>query len=258
MLLGASFFLAHIHSQSSEPYVEKLPASTLEFKMVPVSAGKVKIGDKTVEVKPFFMAATETPWELFDAYLLSGEPSKPYDQTQFPVDAIARPSRSYHLPDLGWGHKGYPVINISYESALMYCRWLSSVTHKKYRLPTEAEWELSAREGKDGEWKIAETDLAKREWYSGNNFSTSSPVGKRAPNALGIFDMLGNVGEWAVDVQGKPVLCGGDFNYEAAKMTPSTRRYYSPDWQMTDPQLPKSRWWLSDGWFAGFRVVCEP
>lgn len=258
MLLGATFILAHIYSQTSEPYVEKLPGSTLEFKMMPVSGGKVKIGEKTVVVRPFFMAATETPWELFDAYLLSGEPSKPYDQTKYPVDAIARPSRSYHLPDLGWGHKGFPVINISCESALMFCRWLSSVTHKKYRLPTEAEWELAAREGNEGEWKLSETDLAKREWYSGNNFSTSSPVGKRAPNAFGLFDMLGNVGEWAVDVQQEPVLCGGDFNYEAAKMIPSARRRYSPDWQMTDPQLPKSRWWLSDGWFCGFRVICEP
>jgi formylglycine-generating enzyme required for sulfatase activity len=250
--------LLSIAMAPQEPYVEKLPGAAAEFKMISVAAGKVEIGGKTVEVKPFFMAATETTWEVFDGYLLSGEPSKPYDQTKFAPDAIARPSRSYHLPDLGWGHKGYPVICVSSETAEMFCRWLSSVTKKKYRLPTEAEWELAAREGKTGEWKLSEAELAKREWYSENNFTTTSPVAKREPNAFGIYDMLGNVGEWAVDMSGKPVLCGGDFNSTPAQATPKTRRYYHPDWQQTDPQLPKSRWWLSDGYFAGFRVVCEP
>jgi len=241
-----------------EPYTEKLPNSTVEFKMVPVPGGKIKIGEKTVEVKPFFMAATETTWDLFDGYLLSGEPSKPYDQTQFPADAIARPSRSYNLPDLGWGHQGYPVISVSSFTADMFLRWLRSVTKKNYRLPTEAEWEWAAREAKDGEWKLSSEELGKREWYSGNNYNTTSPVGKRAPNALGLYDMLGNTSEWAIDLSGKPVLCGGDFSFEPPAMKPGARRYYSPDWQTTDPQIPKSRWWLSDGWFAGLRVVCDP
>jgi formylglycine-generating enzyme required for sulfatase activity len=226
--------------------------------MLPVPGGKVQIGGKTLEVAPFFMAATETTWEVFDAFLLSGEPSKPYDPTKFGPDAIARPSRSYHLPDLGWGHKGYPVINVTSETAEMFCRWLSSVTKKKYRLPTEAEWELAAREASSGEWKPARDELLRREWCEENNFNTSSPVGKRTPNALGLFDLLGNVGEWAIDLSGKPVLCGGDFHTPVASLSPSMRRYYAPDWQMTDPQIPRSRWWLSDGWFAGFRVVCEP
>lgn len=253
MVAGLVFALV-----AQQAFVQKLPDAALEFKMVPVPGGKVKIGGKSFVVKPVFMGATEATWELFDAFLLSGEPSQPYDQTKYGPDAIARPSRSYHLPDLGWGHKGYPVINITSETAEMFCRWLSKATKKKYRLPTEAEWEFAAREGKEGEWKLSKPELAKREWFEENSESTTSPVGKRAPNALGLFDILGNVGEWAMDMAGKPVLCGGDFQYSAAKMTPSARRYYDPDWQMTDPQIPKSRWWLADGWFAGFRVVCEP
>ena len=76
-----------------QTFVQKLPGSTVEFKMVPVPGGKAKIGDKTVEVMPFSMCTTETPWEVFDQFLLSGEPSKPYEQKEFPPDAIARPSR---------------------------------------------------------------------------------------------------------------------------------------------------------------------
>ncbi|MBV6490667.1 MAG: hypothetical protein CNCCGFBP_01157 [Fimbriimonadaceae bacterium] len=239
----------------SETYVEKLPHSTVEFKMVAVPGGKVKIGEEEVEVAPFYMAATETAWELFDQFLLSGEPSRPYDQTDFAPDVIARPSRSYILPDLGWGHQGYPVINVSHTNVDMFCRWLRSVTGKKYRLPTEAEWQLAAESG----WKAPLTaeQAAQREWFAGNSEYTTHPVGKLKSNPLGLHDLLGNVGEWALDLKGKPVLCGGDFMFEAADLKPTVRRYYSSDWQMTDPQLPKSRWWLADGWFVGFRLVCD-
>jgi formylglycine-generating enzyme required for sulfatase activity len=250
-MLAAYLVLA----MSAEPYIEKLPGTAVEFKMVPIPAGKVKIGDKVVGVKPFHMAATETTWDMFDAFLLSGEPSKPYEQKQFAPDAIARPSRSYILPDLGWGHQGYPVINVSETTVEMFCRWLRSVTKKNYRLPTEAEWEFAAREGQEGDWSISKEELDKREWYVATGKGTTNPVGKRAPNKFGLFDILGNVGEWATDLSGKPVLCGGDFGCDSSILKPSARQYYSPDWQATDPQLPKSRWWLSDGPFVGFRVV---
>ena len=238
-----------------QTFVQKLPGSTVEFKMVPVPGGKAKIGDKTVEVMPFSMCTTETPWEVFDQFLLSGEPSKPYEQKEFPPDAIARPSRSYILPDLGWGHDGYPVINVSFTNVDMFVRWLRSVTHKKYRLPTEAEWELAARAGFA---PMSASEAKKREWFVGNSDNVSHPVGKLLANPLGLYDMLGNVGEWAMDLSGKPVLCGGDLMYEAKDLSPGVRRYWSPAWQTTDPQIPKSRWWLSDGWFVGFRLVCEP
>lgn len=242
---------------AQDAFVQKIPNSTIEFQMVPVPAGKVKIGKETIEVKPFFMSAKETTWDQFDAFLLSGEPSKPYEQAQFAPDAIARPSRTYNLPDLGWGHQGFPVININHLSAEMYCRWLSSVTKKKYRLPSEAEWELAAREGSMGEWKMTASELSKREWIGGGTESTQAG-GKKAANKFGIYDLLGNVGEWTYDLKGKPVLCGGDFQTQIEKVNPAMRRYPQPSWQERDPQIPKSRWWLSDGFFAGFRVVCDP
>jgi formylglycine-generating enzyme required for sulfatase activity len=232
-------------------FVEKLPNSTVEFKMVHVPGGKVRIGEKEVTVKSFMMGATEVTWDVFDGYILSGEPSKPYDQSEFPPDAIARPSRPYILPDLGWGHAGYPVINVSATTVEMFLRWLRSVTGKKYRLATEAEWQLAASAANDAPMKD-------REWFSENAKDVSHPVGKKLPNSYGLYDMLGNVGEWCADTGGKPVLCGGDFTYSAADLKPTVRRYWAPEWQVTDPQIPKSRWWLSDGWFVGFRLVCDP
>lgn len=232
-----------------------LPNSVAKINMVPIPGGSVTVGGKSVTVKPFYMATTEIPWEVYDVFLASGPPSKPYDQTKFGPDAIARPSKSYILPDLGWGHRGYPAINLSSDSVEMFCRWLSSVTGKKYRLPTEAEWELAARGGVNGPWKMDAASLDKISWNASNSKETTHPVGKKAPNKYGLFDMLGNTGEWAKDMNGKPVLCGPSFRDKPNAISPTIRRRFVPSWQETDPQMPKSRWWLADAPFCGFRIV---
>ncbi len=238
-------------------FVQVLPDSVVKVNMVAIPAGTVTIAGQKAPIKPFWIAGTETPWEAFDVFIASGEPSKPYDQTEFVPDAIARPSKSYILPDLGWGHHGYPAINISFLSAQMYCRWLSSKTGKKYRLPTEAEWEYACRTGVAGDLKLTKLQIEKSAWYAGNSDKLAHPVGKKLPNGWKLYDMFGNVGEWATDMSGKPVLCGGTFKDPALLTAPGTRKRWTPKWQETDPQLPKSRWWLSDGPFCGFRVVCE-
>ncbi|MFN3649776.1 MAG: formylglycine-generating enzyme family protein [Armatimonadota bacterium] len=237
--------------------MQALPESTVKLPMVAVPGGTVKVGDKSVTVKPFYMAKTETPWEAYDVFIASGPASPAYDQTEFPADAIARPSKSYILPDLGWGHNSYPVINVSFLSVTMYCRWLSEATGKKYRLPTEAEWELACRAGESETWKPDRATADKIAWWGGNSGKVTHPVGKKAANKLGLHDMVGNPGEWATDLEGKAVLCGGTFRDGLAGLSPDMRRRWEPRWQETDPQFPKSRWWLADAPFAGFRVVCE-
>ena len=242
--------------QEPKPYAESLPKSMAKVEMVPIPGGKVLVDGKEVEVKPFFMAKTETTWDAFDAFLASGPRGKPYDQTKFAPDAIARPSASYILVDLGWGHKGYPAINLTSTSAEMFCRWLSQATGKKYRLPTVAEWQFAARGGVEGPWKMDAATVAKHSWNTGNAGETTQPVGKKAANGYGLHDMLGNVGEWTTDGE-KFWLSGPSFMDNAAKVAPTLKIQYAPSWQESDPQMPKSRWWLSDGPFAGFRVVCE-
>ncbi len=237
------------------PYTETLPGSVVKVEMIPIPGGTIVIGGKEVFVKPFWIASTETPWEAYDVFTASGPPSPPYDQTKFAPDAIARPSRSYILPDLGWGHHGYPVINLSFDSVTMYCRWLAAATKKKYSLPTEAEWEFACRAGAS---QANAADLEKQAWFAANSAKSTHPVGKKLPNKFGLFDMLGNVGEWGTDLDGKAVLCGPSFEDKIADVLPSKRSRFEPDWQESDPQIPKSRWWLSDAPFAGFRVVCEP
>jgi formylglycine-generating enzyme required for sulfatase activity len=239
-------------------YVETLPSSVVKLNMVAIPAGSVTIGGKKVAIKPFWIANTETPWEAYDVFTSSGPPSVAYDQTQFAADAIARPSKSYIPPDLAWGHHGYPVINVSFLSVTMFCRWLSSATHKKYRLPTEAEWEYACRAGSAGPVKLTKAQAAASSWYAANSDLVTKPVAKKAPNAWKLYDMMGNVGEWATDKEDKGVLCGPTFSTTLADLSSELRQRWTPAWQAEDPQLPKSRWWLSDGHFVGFRVVCEP
>src|SRR5579863_4265108 len=81
--------------QALSPYTETLPGSVVKVNMVPIPAGTVTIGGKPMAIKAFWMEDTEVPWEAFDVFLASGPPSKPYDQTKFAPDAIARPSHSY-------------------------------------------------------------------------------------------------------------------------------------------------------------------
>lgn len=238
-------------------YVQTLPGSVVKVDMVAVPAGSVQIDGRAVGVKPFWIASTEMTWEAFDAFTASGPPAPGGDHTKYGVDAIARPSKSYILPDLGWGHHGYPAINISFLSAQMFCRWLSASTGKRYRLPTEAEWQYACQAG-SAPAKLTPAQLDQVAWYARDSGGHTHPVAKLKPNAWQLYDMLGNVGEWATDLDGKPVLCGGTYSDKAAAQTPYARARQTPAWQEEDPQLPKSQWWLSNGSFVGFRVVCEP
>ena len=109
-------------------------------------------------------------------------------------------------PAPNWGRPDtYPVVNVTYDDATAYCQWLSQKTSKKYRLPTEAEWEYAARGGNKSNNYIYSgsnnaNDVA---WYTSTATNgTPYPVGLKQANELGIYDMSGNAWEWCNDWYG--------------------------------------------------------
>jgi formylglycine-generating enzyme required for sulfatase activity len=90
-----------------------------------------------------------------------------------------------------------------HEAAVLYCNWLSEVTGKKYRLPTEAEWEYAARGGnKSKNYLFAGSDdIDEVGWTEDNSGGAPKPVGLKKPNELGIYDMSGNLSEVCRDWQ---------------------------------------------------------
>jgi formylglycine-generating enzyme required for sulfatase activity/serine/threonine protein kinase len=89
-----------------------------------------------------------------------------------------------------WRLGEHPVVNETWDDAAAYCRWAGG------RLPTEAEWEYAARAGTTG---VRRGDLNAVAWYDGNSGGETHPVGQKAANAFGLYDMLGNAWEWVAD-----------------------------------------------------------
>ena len=234
-------------------YHEKIDGTLVSFEMLQVPGGEAEIrrdgASTVVKVESFYIGVTEVTWDLYDVFAL--ELDKAADRGT--SDAIARPSNPYGAPDYGWGHAGFPAISLTRAAAEAFCVWLSKKTAKAYRLPTEAEWARAARLAAGAALPAERRDAIA--WHRGNAEARTHAVATKKPDGLGLFDLFGNAGEWVVPPDGALVLRGGSFRDAADGIGVHSRAVQEPSWNETDPQLPKSKWWLSDAPFAGFRIV---
>lgn len=252
------------------------------------------------------MAEVETTWDQYWAFFASTmsegrtSPEEVYANNlkAMDVDAISGPTPPFGYPDQGWGSGDRPAITMTHYAAQTFCQWLSEKTGKKYRLPTEAEWEYAARGGTQTPYFFtgspkdfsdegfmrkfikAKTDsISAFVIYDKNSDGRTQEPSTVLPNPFGLKNMLGNVLEYCADKYDEKayekrsgntlnplvtegdeyVVRGGNYMSDAADIRSATRGHTKhDDWLRTDPQQPKSIWWYSDMKGIGFRVVCEP
>jgi formylglycine-generating enzyme required for sulfatase activity len=125
-----------------------------------------------------------------------------YEVTFDEYAAFVLGTNDMELPyDWGLGRGSRPVINVRWNDAKAYAGWLSKVSGKTFRLPTEAEWEFAARAGTTTAFSFGDDikKLNEYAWYFDNSEGKTHPVGEKRPNAWGLYDMHGNVWEWVED-----------------------------------------------------------
>ena len=276
----------------------------LSFEMVLIPRGSFLMGSPVgqpgrgdnegpqheVRLDTFYLCTTETTIELFLAYyqetvsakkdfIIVQEEKKNTEQRGDDVDAITGPTPVYGDLTMGYAEK-HPAIGMTWHNAMTFCRWLSKKTGKVYRLPTESEWEYACRAGTTNIFGVENDPSGLKDfaWYEANADSETNPIGKKKPNAWGLYDMSGNVREWVYDfysptayaeaAQSTPavnpkgpeagevhVARGGDYTSSVEELRCAARAYEEPWWRSGDPQIPKSKWWLPQMDFVGFRVA---
>ena len=271
-------------------FTETVPGTAASISMIAIPGGEFLMGSpenepfrnsdegpqKKVRVSDFFMGEVEVTWDQFWAFysetMSEGRtpPAVIYaNNSREDIDAVSGPTPPFGLPDQGWGMGSRPAITMTHYSAQTFCQWLSLKTGRKYRLPTEAEWEYAARGGTDSPYffegnpkklsnegflknifKPDTTGIYRHAFYANNSSNrTRLPEEVRA-NPFGLKNMLGNVMEYCEDWYAEDaynlikdgdldpkgpehgtehVVRGGHYNSDAAELRSAARSHTQHD-----------------------------
>jgi len=214
-------------------FTEKIPGTSVSFDMVAIPEGQFLMGSPQneplrksdegpvhpVKISRFFLAKIEVSWDEYLEFFraTSSQGRKEVEENEN-VDAISGPTPPWGAPDQGWGKGTRPAITMTWKAANVYCQWLSKVTGKRYRLPTEAEWEYAARGGtkspyffkgspkdytSDGFFRkifgVDTTIISSYIIYKATSSTQTAEPGSVKGNPFGLKNMLGNVSEFCSD-----------------------------------------------------------
>jgi formylglycine-generating enzyme required for sulfatase activity len=241
--------------QQAKYFVEELQNEVI-LEMVYVPEGNFLMGSPEDEKDNIYIYR-ESPQHLVK---ISAFYMGKFEITQAQWEAVMQENLSFNQD------KNYPVNNVSWLDATEFCRRLSLQTGRKYRLPSEAEWEYACRAGTTTAYTFGteiNTNLANYwDMEPSNDFLDTKPVGSYHPNAFGLYDMQGNVYElcqdaWHDNYEGAPtdgsvwgsgeetslvVIRGGSFDYYQEDCRSAHRCETKVDYRYHG---------------TGFRVVCS-
>ena len=215
---------------------------------IPVKNG-ITIDMVKVEAGTFMMDATsemQNPWDdvkpVHQVTLTNDYYMGKYEVTQALWKTVMGSNPSNFKGD------NLPVEQVSWDDCQEFIDKLNSMTGRKFRLPTEAEWEYAARGGMKsrGYRYSGSSNISDVAWYTDNSDSKPHPVGTKQSNELGLYDMAGNVSEWCQDWYGSyvssfqtnptgavsgsdRVACGGSWYNDARICRSSFRSHCTPD-----------------------------
>ncbi|NDV60133.1 formylglycine-generating enzyme family protein [Bacteroides sp. 519] len=222
---------------AQEQRVKALEAThNLPIEMIHVEGGTFTMGATSEQ------SGDSYDWELpVHQVTLSSYSIGKYEVTQLQWKQVMGNNPSHFKGD------NLPVENVSWDDVQEFISKLNALTGKRYRLPTEAEWEYAARGGNKSQgYKYSGShSISNVGWYTDNSNNTTHAVGTKSPNELGIYDMSGNVWEWCADwygaysinaqtnpkgpaTGGRRVLRGGSWSYIAGYCRVSYRDYFTP------------------------------
>ena len=269
-----------------ENFTETIPGTAASISMIAVPGGEFMMGSpsdeplrkenegpqRKVKISRFFMGEVEVTWDQFWAFysetMSEGRtpPAVIYaNNSREDIDAVSGPTPPFGLPDQGWGMGSRPAITMTHYSAQTFCQWLTLKTGRKYRLPTEAEWEYAARGGTQTPYffegnpkklsnegflknifKPDTTGIYSHAVYVNNSGNRTQEPSEARPNPFGLKNMLGNVMEYCEDWYAEDayasikdgeldpkgpsegtehVVRGGHYNSDAAELRSAARSH---------------------------------
>lgn len=254
-----------------------------------------------VVVEPYWIGKCEVTWAEYKAYMAMYEAFKQLQQlsleTGEQVDGpewqlirdhardgkeadandldgvtcptpLYEPSQTYSAGD----EPKMPAVTMTQFAARQYTKWLSGITGRNYRLPSEVEWEYAARAGTSTAYSFGDdaSQLGDYAWFDENSDYMLNAVGSKKPNPWGLYDVHGNAAEWTLDQYDEAryasltagaaaaainwptklyprTIRGGSWIDTADRLRSAARQRSEEDeWKTNDPNIPRSPWWYTE------------